>query len=42
MSEEDTATLIVSIYSKLFQAPTPNNQREREFDMSVSPRPEEP
>ena len=28
--------------SKVFQAPTPNNQREREFHMSVSPRPEEP
>ena len=27
---------------KLFQAPTPNNQKEHEFHMSVSPRPEEP
>ena len=28
--------------SKLFQAPTPNNQREREFHISVSPRSQEP
>ena len=28
--------------SKLFQAPTSNNQREREFHLSVSPRAEEP
>ena len=27
---------------KLFQAPTTNNQREREFHLSVSARPEEP
>ena len=27
---------------KLFQATTPNNQREREFHMSLSSRPEEP
>ena len=27
--------------SKLFQAPTSNNQREREFHLSVSRRPEE-
>ena len=27
--------------SQLFKAPTPNNQREREFHMSVSPRQEE-
>ena len=36
MSEEDTATLIVSISSKLFQAATSNNQREHEFHLSVS------
>ena len=36
MSEEDEATLIVSNFSsKLFHAPRPNNQREREFHLSV-------
>ena len=42
MSEEDTAKLILLFTSKLFQATTANNQREREFNMSVSARPEEP
>ena len=42
MSEEDTATLIASIFSKLFQAAASNNERERQFHFSVSPRPEEP
>ena len=42
MSEEDTATLNDLFSSKLFQAPTPSNQRERELHMSVSARPEEP
>ena len=28
--------------SKLFQAPSPNNQRERKFPMSISPKAEEP
>ena len=43
MSEEDTATLIASIFSsKLFQAAASYNQREREFNLSVSPRPEKP
>ena len=41
-SDEDTATLIVLFISKLLQAPTPNNHIEREFRMSVFPRPEEP
>ena len=27
--------------TKLFQTPPPNNQRECEFHLSVSPRPEE-
>ena len=42
MSEEDTATTIVFFSSTLFQVPTPNNQRQREFHLSVSPRPQEP
>ena len=37
MSVEDTTMLLF-----LFQTPTPNNQREREFHSSVSPKPEEP
>ena len=41
MSEADTATLMFLFSLKLFQAPTQNNQRERVFLMSVSPRPEE-
>ena len=41
MSKEDTATLIFLFSSKLFQAPTPKNQREREIYLSVFPKPEE-
>ena len=41
MSEEDTATSIVLISSKLFQTTTSHNQREREFHLFVSTRLEE-
>ena len=42
MLEEDTNVYFFLFSSKLFQTLTSNNQRECEFHLSVSPRPEEP
>ena len=40
MSEETQQRRLFLFRSKLFQASSPNNQREREFHMSVSATPE--